>query len=112
MIWIAPSGKDAGYAALEKRLGDAADQFRANSGLKSQEYSVPVLSLIFLSFAEVGFAARRGSRPSGGRFYTPNSIIRLLTKVIDPYHGCILDPAHGSDGMAVSSARFMVQTFG
>jgi len=48
MIWIAPSEKDADSAALEKRLWDAADQFRANSGLKSQEYSAPVLGLIFL----------------------------------------------------------------
>jgi hypothetical protein len=39
MIWIAPSAKDTDNAALEKRLWDAADQFRANSGLKSQEYS-------------------------------------------------------------------------
>ena len=38
MTWIAPSEKDTDNAALEKRLGDAADQFRANSGLKSQEY--------------------------------------------------------------------------
>ena len=44
---------------LEKRLWDAADQFRANSGLKSQEYSAPVLGLIFLRFAEVRFAAQR-----------------------------------------------------
>jgi hypothetical protein len=36
MIWIAPSEKDTDNAALEKRLWDAADQFRANSGLKSQ----------------------------------------------------------------------------
>src|SRR4029077_3241011 len=59
MIWIAPSEKDTDSAALEKRLWDAADQFRANSGLKSQEYSAPVLGLIFLSFAEVRFAAQR-----------------------------------------------------
>ena len=31
MIWIAPSEKDTDNAALEKRLWDAADQFRANS---------------------------------------------------------------------------------
>ena len=37
MIWIAPSERDTANAALEKRLWDAADQFRANSGLKSQE---------------------------------------------------------------------------
>ena len=42
MIWIAPSEKDTDTAALEKRLWDAADQFRANSGLKAQEYSAPV----------------------------------------------------------------------
>ena len=59
MLWIAPSEKDTGTAALEKRLWDAADQFRANSGLKSQEYSAPVLGLIFLRFAEVRFAAQR-----------------------------------------------------
>jgi len=29
MIWIAPSEKDTDTAALEKRLWDAADQFRA-----------------------------------------------------------------------------------
>ena len=59
MIWIAPSEKDHDNAALEKRLWDAADQFRANSGLKAQEYSAPVLGLIFLRFAEVRFAAQR-----------------------------------------------------
>ena len=221
MQWIAPAEKDTNNAALEKRLWDAADQFRANSGLKSQEYSAPVLGLIFLRFAEVRFAAqraklekasasaRRGSRvdepaayhaegilylpaearfdyllslpeaenigakvnaamrdiekhnpqlagvlpktynlftstllkellkrvseipasldydafgriyeyflgefamsegQGGGEFYTPSSIVRLLTEVIEPYHGRILDPACGSGGMFVSSARFV-----
>src|ERR1700678_892170 len=59
MQWIAPSEKDTDNAALEKRLWAAADQFRANSGLKAQEYSAPVLGLIFLRFAEVRFAAQR-----------------------------------------------------
>jgi hypothetical protein len=59
MHWIAPSEKGSAHAALEKHLWDAADQFRANSGLKSQEYSAPVLGLIFLRFAEVRFAAQR-----------------------------------------------------
>src|SRR5216684_3956044 len=221
MQWIAPSEKDAANETLEKRLWAAADQFRANSGLKSQEYSAPVLGLIFLRFAEVRFAAqraklekaagsaRRGSRleepaayhadgilylpmearfdyllnlpeaedigakinaamrdiekqnaqlagvlpktynlftstllkellkkvseipatvdydafgriyeyflgefartegQKGGEFYTPSCIVRLLTEVIEPYHGRILDPACGSGGMFVSSARFV-----
>lgn len=40
---------------LEDRLWAAADQLRANSHLKSGEYSVPVLGLIFLRFADVEF---------------------------------------------------------
>lgn len=60
MIWIAPSEKDTDNAALEKRFWDAADQFRANSGLKSHKYSAPVLGLSFLRFAKVSFTARRG----------------------------------------------------
>jgi type I restriction enzyme M protein len=46
MIWIAPSEKATDHAALEKRPWDAADQFRANFGLKFQESSVPALKLI------------------------------------------------------------------
>lgn len=223
MHWIAPSEKDAASASLEKRLWDAADQFRANSGLKAQEYSGPILGLIFLRFAEVRFAilrqklekagasSRRGSRvdepaayhaenvlylapearfdylltlpesadiggkvnaamrevekhnpqlagvlsktynlftstllkellkkiseipatldfdafgriyeyflgefamsegQGGGEFYTPASIVQLLTQVIEPYHGRILDPACGSGGMFVQSARFVAE---
>jgi type I restriction enzyme M protein len=33
MQWIAPPEKDTNNGTLEKRLWDAADQFRANSGL-------------------------------------------------------------------------------
>jgi type I restriction enzyme M protein len=223
MQWIAPSEKDSATTTLEKRLWDAADQFRANSGLKPQEYSGPILGLIFLRFAEVRFAvlrakleaagssARRGSRlddptayqaesvlylgpearfdylltlpesadigakvnaamreieqhnptlagvlpktfnlftstllkellkkvseipatldydafgriyeyflgefamtegQGGGEFYTPSSIVRLLTEIIEPFHGRILDPACGSGGMFVQSARFVAE---
>jgi len=221
--WIAPSEKSAATTTLEKRLWDAADQFRANSGLKAQEYSGPILGLIFLRFAEVRFAAqrqklekagassRRGSRvdepaayhadnvlylapearfdylltlpeaadigakvnaamrevekhnphlagvlpktfnlftgtllkellkkiseipatldfdafgriyeyflgefamsegQGGGEFYTPASIVQLLAQVIEPFHGRILDPACGSGGMFVQSARFVAE---
>ena len=64
MIRITPTEKDAAAATLEKRLWDSADQFRANSGLKSQEYSAPVLGLIFQRFAEVRFAAQRAQLES------------------------------------------------
>jgi type I restriction enzyme M protein len=223
MLWIAPSEKDAASTSLEKRLWDAADQFRANSGLKAQEYSGPILGLIFLRFAEVRFAvlrsklagasasSRRGSRidepaayhaegilylaaearfdylltlpevadvgarvnaamreiekhnpqlagvlpktynlftstllkellkkvseipatldydafgriyeyflgafamtegQGGGEFYTPSSIVKLLAEIIEPFHGRILDPACGSGGMFMQSARFVAE---
>jgi type I restriction enzyme M protein len=53
-----------------------------------------------------------GSSPEGqkgGEFYTPSSIVRLITEVIEPYHGRILDPACGSGGMFVQSARFVAE---
>jgi len=82
MLWVAPSEKDTVTDALEKRLWDAADQLRANSGLNAAQYSTPVLGLIFLRFADVRFAkilaglekmassSRRGSRvdePAAGQ---------------------------------------------
>src|SRR3954470_21322092 len=44
-------------AELEARLWDAADELRANSGLKASEYGTPVLGLIFLRFADAKFKA-------------------------------------------------------
>jgi type I restriction enzyme M protein len=44
-------------AELEGRLWDAADELRANSGLKASEYGTPVLGLIFLRFADARFKA-------------------------------------------------------
>ena len=41
---------------IEQRLWRAADELRANSKLSSQEYSVPVLGLIFLRYADHRFS--------------------------------------------------------
>ena len=41
---------------IEKKLWEAADQLRANSKLKSSEYSIPVLGLIFLRYADHKFS--------------------------------------------------------
>lgn len=40
---------------LHERLWSAAVQLRANSGLKPNEISEPILGLIFLKFADVRF---------------------------------------------------------
>ena len=57
------------HTDLEKRLWDAADELRANSKLKSSEYSIPVLGLIFLRYADHKFAEAEQKMPrqAGGR---------------------------------------------
>jgi len=219
--WIAPTERDVNNLTLEKRLWEAADRFRAGSGLTAAQYSQPILGLIFLRFAEARFekrraeleasatSSRRGSRvydmrayhaegvlylvesalygyllnlpegadiggaintamrdierdnvalagvlpktynefagsllkdilkqiseipvslecdafwriyeyflgefarsegSKGGEFYTPSPIVRLLLEFLEPHRGRILDPACGSGGMFVQSARFV-----
>jgi type I restriction enzyme M protein len=51
------------------------------------------------------FAMSEGQK--GGEFYTPTSIVRLIVEILEPYHGRIYDPACGSGGMFVQSARFV-----
>jgi type I restriction enzyme M protein len=201
---------------IEKRLWGAADELRANSKLKSSEYSVPVLGLIFLRYADLKFAhaeeelrakatgrrqisevdyhargviyipeearysrlleltegdnigmaindamraieaknpdlkdvlpktySRIGNQVlntllknfnvpidvegdafgkiyeyflgkfamsegrKGGEFFTPISIVKLIVEILEPYRGRIFDPACGSGGMFVQSARFV-----
>lgn len=51
------------------------------------------------------FARAEGAK--GGEFFTPQSIVKLLVEIIEPYHGKIYDPACGSGGMFVQSANFV-----
>ena len=44
---------------------------------------------------------------SGGQFYTPRSIVRLLVEMLEPYQGRILDPCCGSGGMFVQSEKLI-----
>lgn len=51
------------------------------------------------------FAMAEGQK--GGEFFTPTSIVKLIVEVIEPYSGRIFDPACGSGGMFVQSAKFV-----
>jgi type I restriction enzyme M protein len=51
------------------------------------------------------FAMTEGHK--GGEFYTPTSLVKLIVEIMEPYHGLILDPACGSGGMFVQSAKFV-----
>ncbi len=45
----------------------------------------------------------------GGEFFTPVSIVSLIANVLEPECGIVLDPACGSGGMFVQSARVVEQ---
>lgn len=51
------------------------------------------------------FAMSEGQK--GGEFFTPTSVVRFIVEVIEPYAGKIFDPACGSGGMFVQSAKFV-----
>ena len=45
----------------------------------------------------------------GGEFFTPVSLVSLIAHVLDPESGTVLDPACGSGGMFVQSARIVAE---
>lgn len=51
------------------------------------------------------FAQSEGQK--GGEFFTPTTLVKLIVEIIEPYKGKILDPACGSGGMFVQSAKFV-----
>ena len=46
-------------------------------------------------------------KKSGGEFYTPRSVVRLMIEILQPYSGRIYDGCCGSGGMFVQSLKFM-----
>ncbi|ENM6584231.1 N-6 DNA methylase [Vibrio alginolyticus] len=51
------------------------------------------------------FAKTEGQ--GGGEFFIPSVLVRLITEVIETYHGKVFDSTCGSGGMFVSSADFV-----
>ena len=51
------------------------------------------------------FAEKEGK--GGGEFYTPQSVVKLLVAVMQPYKGRVYDPCCGSGGMFVQSEKFV-----
>ena len=77
MHWTEPATADDSHAALKRGTGVSPVSFQTNS--------------------------QDGCSP----FYTPTSIVKLIVEILEPYHGRILDPACGSGGMFIQSARFV-----
>ncbi|MBK7596818.1 MAG: SAM-dependent DNA methyltransferase [Gemmatimonadetes bacterium] len=73
-------------------LGSAADRAKDTLG-RVYEY--------FLA----RFASAEGK--SGGQFYTPSNVVRVLVEMLAPYKGRVYDPCCGSGGMFVQSEKFI-----
>jgi type I restriction enzyme M protein len=73
-------------------LGEPAERARDTLG-RVYEY--------FLS----RFASAEGK--SGGQFYTPSHVVRVLVEMLAPYKGRVYDPCCGSGGMFVQSEKFI-----
>ncbi len=97
--------KDYGRPGLDKQrlgqiinlvsdiaLGSAADRAKDTLG-RVYEY--------FLA----RFASAEGK--SGGQFYTPTHVVRVLVEMLTPYKGRVYDPCCGSGGMFVQSEKLI-----
>lgn len=51
------------------------------------------------------FALAEGKK--GGQFYTPQSVVKLLVELLEPFEGRVFDPCCGSGGMFVQSEKFV-----
>ena len=101
---------------LQSRLWEAADQLRANSGLKASEYASPVLGLIFLRYADDRFARAAevvgpGSarRPIGPEDYQAAGALYLPEK---SRFETLLELPEGADiGKAVNQAMGAIEVY-
>ena len=85
-------------------LGDVVDIF-TNMDMSDTDGNKDLLGRTY-EYCIQQFAAKEGQ--SGGEFYTPQSIVKTLVEVLKPFDNCrVYDPACGSGGMFVQSAKFI-----
>ena len=87
----------------KRRLGDVVDLF-TNIQMREQGDTKDILGRTY-EYCLSKFAEAEGKL--AGEFYTPSCIVRTLVEVLQPYHGRVYDPACGSGGMFVQSAKFI-----
>lgn len=87
----------------KRRLGDVVDLF-TNIQMKEHGDSKDILGRTY-EYCLSKFAEAEGKL--AGEFYTPACIVQTLVEVLKPYHGRVYDPACGSGGMFVQSAKFI-----
>ena len=86
------------------RLGELIDLI-STIGLGDKESrSKDILGRIYEYFLG-RFASAEGK--GGGEFFTPQSVVKLLVEMLEPYKGRVYDPCCGSGGMFVQSEKFV-----
>lgn len=90
---------------LDKQvLGDVVDIF-TNMDMGDAEQSQDLLGRTY-EYCIAQFAEKEGK--GGGEFYTPSSVVKTLVEILKPFDNCrVYDPACGSGGMFVQSAKFI-----
>ena len=108
--------KDYNRPALNKiMLGELIDLVSSIAMHEEGTKAKDILGRVYEYFLG-GFAGSEGKR--GGEFYTPRSVVRVLTEMLEPFpdksrgiEGRVYDPCCGSGGMFVQAERF-VETHG
>ena len=87
-------------------LGELIDLISTIGMNEESDKSKDILGRVYEYFLG-GFAGAEGKR--GGEYFTPRSIVRVLTEMLEPYKGRVYDPCCGSGGMFVQSEKFVVE---
>jgi type I restriction enzyme M protein len=97
--------KDYARPSLDKqRLGELIDLIGTIGLGDAESRSKDILGRVYEYFLG-RFASAEGK--GGGEFYTPQSVVKLLVEMIEPYKGRVYDPCCGSGGMFVQSEKFV-----
>lgn len=99
--------RDYARDGLDKeRLGGLVDLIGSIGFGESDDHgSDDVLGSVYEYF--LGQFAGKEEGKDAGAFYTPRNVVRLLVEMLEPYKGRVFDPACGSGGMFVQSAKFV-----
>lgn len=87
----------------KRRLGDVVDLF-TNIKMKDHGDTRDILGRTY-EYCLAMFAEQEGKK--GGEFFTPACVVKTLVEFLKPYNGRVYDPACGSGGMFVQSAKFV-----
>ena len=97
--------KDYARPTLDKHtLGELIDLIGTIGLGDAESRSKDILGRVYEYFLG-RFASAEGK--GGGEFYTPQSVVRILVEMIEPFKGRVYDPCNGTGGMFVQSEKFV-----